>query len=341
MRDSVAVPVAEPSQVGESRRVASALAGRSGFDEVGRGKVALVASELANNLARHARGGELVISALIRGKVAGVEILAIDRGPGMADFRRCQVDGFSTAGTPGTGLGAVTRMADEFDSYTVVGQGTVLLARLWASPPPPRRPGDALELGAVCLPVAGEQECGDAWASAEPSPGRVLVMVADGLGHGPLAATASNAAVAVLRGGRAGADPADILRATHEALRGTRGAAVAVALVDLGRREVRFAGVGNIAATVLGPGSRHGLASLPGVVGLEIRKVQEFAQPWPPAALLVMNSDGLTTQWRLERSSPLASRHPALIAGALYRDHARGRDDATVVVARDGGAGPG
>lgn len=337
MRDSVAVPVADPSQVGESRRIASALAGRSGFDEVGRGKVALVASELAGNLARHARGGELIVSALARGKVAGLECLAIDRGPGMADFRRCLADGFSTAGTPGTGLGAVARLADEFDAFTVVGQGTVLLARLWASPLPTPGPraGDALEVGAVCLPVAGERESGDAWASAWPSPGLGLLMVADGLGHGPLAAAASNAAVAALRRGAGGTSPAEILRAAHEALKGTRGAAVAVALVDLGRREVRFAGIGNISATVLSPGARHGLVSLPGVVGLEIRKVQEFAQPWPPGSLLVMHSDGLATHWRLDRASPLASRHPGVVAGALYRDHARGRDDVTVVVARD------
>ena len=339
MRDTVAVPVAEPSQVGEARRIASALAVRSGLDEVARGKVALAASELAGNLARHAKGGELVISAIARESVAGVEFLAIDRGPGMADFRRCLADGYSTAGTPGTGLGAVARLADEFDAQTAVGQGTVLLARIWDAPPEPPSPrhGPALEVGSVCLPVAGERECGDAWAMLGTSTARALIIVADGLGHGPLAAAASGAAVASMRAGGEGASPSEVLSACHRALRGTRGAADAVGLVDRDRREVRYAGAGNISGTVISADARHGLVSLPGIVGVDVRKVQEFAQPWPPGSLLVMHSDGLATHWKLDRNSPLASKHPGVIAGVLYRDHARGRDDATVVVAREGG----
>lgn len=336
MRDSVALAVSEPSRAGEARRAASALAGPAGFDEVGRGKVALVATELANNLLQHARSGELILSILDRGGVGGVEILSVDRGPGMADFRRCLADGYSTGGTPGNGLGAVARASDEFDAHTVQGQGTVIAARLWASPPAPSRPGSGLEVGAVCLPVAGEQECGDAWAAVEPSSGRTLLMVADGLGHGPKAAEASAAAIAALRAG-AGPSPEEVIRAAHEALKGTRGAAVAVALVDRHRREVRFAGVGNVAATVLVGEERRGLVSHNGTVGLEVRKVQEFSQPWPAGALLVMHSDGLTTHWKPDRRLMAGLRVPSVIAGVLYRDFARGRDDVTVAVARDGG----
>jgi len=339
MRQTLALPVSESSQVGEARRIASALADRAGFDEVGRGRVALVATELAGNLARHAQRGELVISVLRVGASAGVELLSIDRGPGVADFARCLVDGYTTAGTPGTGLGAVARHSDEFDAHSTPGQGTVLVARLWAAKETPSRPGGSLEVGAICLPVAGEQECGDAWGAIEPAPGRTLLMVADGLGHGPLAAIASDAAVASLRAGAGpGSNPPDAIRDAHRALKGTRGAAVPVALVDHEARQVRFAGVGNITATVIGPDARHGLVSHNGTVGLEVRKVQEFVQPWVPGSILLMHSDGLTSQARLERHSPLASRHPAVVAGVLYRDFARARDDATAVVARDGGA---
>lgn len=334
MRDSVALPVSEPSRAGEARRVASAMAERAGFDEVGRGKVALVATELANNLLGHARGGELIFTVLDRGGAGGVEILAVDRGPGMADFRRCLVDGYSTGGTPGNGLGAVARLSADFDVHSAPGEGTSMVARLWASPPPRARAGTGLEIGAVCLPVAGEVECGDAWAAVEPEPGRALILLADGLGHGPDAAVASRAAVEVLRRG-AGPDPADVLRAAHEALKGTRGAAVSVASVDRGRGEVRFAGVGNVSGTIVAADGRHGLVSHNGTVGQEARKIQEFARPWPEGALLVMHSDGLTTHWKLDRGSPLASRHPSVIAGVLYRDGSRGRDDVTVVVARD------
>jgi len=336
MRDSVALPVEEPSQAGEARRLASVLADRAGFGELGRGKVALVTSELANNLARHARSGELILSIIRRGAVVGVEVLAVDRGPGMADLRRCLVDGYSTGGTPGTGLGAVARIADEFDAYSVEGQGSAIVARLWGSTPSPSRPGSVLDVGAVCLPVAGESESGDAWATVEPSPGRTLLMVADGLGHGPKAAEASAAAVGTLRSG-AGPDPAEVIRAANVALRETRGAAVAVALVEHDRREVRFAGVGNIVAAVLHGEDRHGLVSHNGTVGLDARKIQEFTRPWLGGALLVMHSDGLATHWKPDRRLISVQKHPSVIAGVLYRDHSRGRDDVTVVVARDGG----
>ncbi len=334
MRETVALPVSDPSRTGEARRIAATLAERAGFDDVGRGRVALVATELANNLIQHAGGGELVLS-LVHGRgVGGVEVLSLDKGPGMADFARCRVDGYSTGGTPGNGLGAVARVADEFDAETGPGRGSVLWARLWASARPPAPPGGELEWGGVCLPVAGELECGDGWAVVEESPWKSTVMVVDGLGHGPPAAEAADRALGVMQGA-AGLPPADVVRLAHEALKGTRGAALSVASIDRGRREVRFCGVGNIAAAVLGVDARHGLISLSGIVGLEIRKPQEFAQPWPDGALMVLHSDGITARWKLDRRTPLASRPAPLVAGALYRDHSRGRDDSTVVVARD------
>ena len=339
MRDSVALAVSEPSQAGEARRLASVLADRAGLAEVGRGKVALIATELASNLVRHARGGELVLTIVAAGPVLGVEILALDKGPGMANFRRCLADGYSTGGTPGNGLGAIVRNAHEFDHHTEIGQGSALLARVWASPPPAGLPGGGLDWGSVCLPVAGEQECGDAWGLVEVSTGRSMVMLADGLGHGPEAARASKAAVEALKKSP-GMDPPGVIQAAHEALKTTRGAAVAVASIDRGRREIRFAGVGNIAATILGPDDRRGLVSHNGTVGIDMRKVQEFVNPWPDGSLLVMHSDGLTAHWKLDRASPLASRHPSLIAGVLYRDFARERDDSTVVIARERGPRP-
>ena len=76
-----------------------------------------------------------------------------------------------------------------------------------------------------------------------------------------------------------------------------------------------------------------------GTVGHVTRKVQEFVYPWLPGALVIMHSDGLGTQWSLERYPGLALRDPALIAGVLYRDFQRGRDDVTVLVAREAARG--
>src|SRR5262249_39127646 len=130
-------------------------------------------------------------------------------------------------------------------------------------------------------------------------------------------------------------DPAAILDLIHGALRSTRGAAVAVVEVDRANEQVRCAGVGNISGTILAAGASRGPVWHKGTVGHALHKVQEFAYPFPAGALLVLHSDGLATSWRLDRYPGLAARHPSLVAGVLYRDFKRGRDDVTVLVARD------
>jgi anti-sigma regulatory factor (Ser/Thr protein kinase) len=331
LQTSVAISVTDSSQVGEARRAAAALAGRLGFDETRGGQVAIVATEAAANLVKHARDGVLLLRALEEGGCAGVEVLALDRGPGMADLARCLRDGYSTAGSPGTGLGSIARLSAFMDVYSNPA-GTALLARLWSGAPPARPATPGLEHAAVSLPRPGEVVCGDAWA-VRRSGAQSLCLVADGLGHGPFAADAANEAVRVLHD-NLGLGPAEILRTIHLALRATRGAAVALAAVDVEQEEVRFAGVGNISASVLAGTSSQSLMSHNGTVGHEARRFQELTYPFPPGALLVMHSDGLTARWSLSAYPGLAGRDPALVAGVLCRDFQRGRDDVTVLAAR-------
>ena len=333
----IVLAIDDSSMTGEARRAAAAMAGRLGFDETGAGRVAIVATEAATNLWKHAQGGGLVIQGVESGTVGGVEILSVDRGPGMVDVDRCLADGYSTAGSPGTGLGAIGRLSDEFNVHSLPGVGTVTMARLWPSKPPVDAPGPGLEFGAVSLPLAGEEVCGDGWA-IEQLPGRSLVFVVDGLGHGPQAAEAAREAILVF-GELSSLAPTEIIKSAHNALRSTRGAALAVSRVDFDRGEVQFAGVGNIAGAILGaPGERStSLVSHNGTVGHTIRKIQEFVYPWSPGSLLVMHSDGLGSQWNLDRYPGLAASHPGLVAGTLYRDFRRIRDDVTVVAAREEG----
>ncbi len=333
MSNSIALPILEPSQAGEARRRAIAFADRLGFNETERGKVGLVVTEVANNLVRHAQDGVLILQSLEKNNIAGVEILALDKGPGFDNISECLQDGFSTAGTSGNGLGAMTRLSTFFDIYSVPRVGTALLAHLWASPLPLNQPRDNLKLGAVNLPKTGEEISGDTWASAQ-SDNRSLLLVADGLGHGVQAAKASLEAVRIFRE-NVDRSPKEILEAAHAALRSTRGAVVAIALIDFEHQTIRFAGIGNIAATILSTARNLNLVSHNGTIGHEVRKIQEFIYPWPKGGLLVMHSDGLGTHWRLDRYAGLITRHPSLIAGVLYRDFNRGRDDVTVLVARE------
>jgi hypothetical protein len=153
-------------------------------------------------------------------------------------------DGYSTAATCGTGLGAIARLTDEFDIYSQEGLGTCLVARLFSSPSKGTAPRRAppLALGTVRVPAPGETDCGDNWG-VRAEEGRTTVLLADGLGHGPRAAEASGEAVAALHRASDLA-PAAVLEQVHHALRSTRGAAVAIAQVDIEKEQVRFAGAG-------------------------------------------------------------------------------------------------
>ncbi len=325
---TLTLPVQDATQIGAARRLAVTAAGALGISEVEAGEVALVATELATNLVRHGGGGELLVRPLTRGGDAGLEIVALDRGPGMADVGEALRDGYSTAGTKGAGLGAVRRLSDRFEVFSTPGVGTAVVARLaFADGAGPGR-----LVNGVSVAKPGETACGDAWCWTATTDGWTVV-VADGLGHGPDAAVAASEAVRVFLRYQ-GAGLPDIVSAMHAAMRHTRGAAVGLARLSLGRRELAFAGVGNISGTILATGRSRSLVSLPGIVGHECRKIQEFLYPWTEQAIVVLYSDGLQSRWTLDRYPVLASRDPALVAALLYRDFARGRDDVTVVVGR-------
>lgn len=322
------VAVADPSQVGQARRAGAAVARAAGLDDTGVARVALVVTESATNLLRHGGGGQILVQATT-GVERSVEILALDRGPGMASVAACLADGYSTAGTSGTGLGAVRRASEIFDVYTRRGAGTAVFSRVGHGATP--RP--AIGVGGLAVPKAGEDVCGDAW-DAEWSTRGATIVVLDGLGHGALAWEAADAGVAAFRRAR-GARPGLRVEAIHAALRSTRGAAVGVAAIDLGTRTVSFAGLGNVAAVLVADGGIRRLVSQNGTAGQAARRIDEFQYPWPHRGMLVLHSDGLGTPRDLAAFPGLGGRHPALVAGVLYRELARGRDDVTVVVARE------
>jgi anti-sigma regulatory factor (Ser/Thr protein kinase) len=323
-----AVAVADRSHVAEARRTASELARGIGFSEKDVGRVAIVVTESATNLVKHASGGEILVQAIRHDRRCWVDVLALDRGPGIPNVDQAFRDGFSTRGTPGGGLGAIVRQSDLYDIHSAADIGTAMLARVSAG-----QSCKDVGVGGVCVPKAGQDVCGDGWAVTYDSD-RVRVLLTDGLGHGPLASEASARATEVFLD-RPRLELAEVVGIMHAVLRATRGAALAVADVDRGRGIVQFAGVGNVSGAILAGGESRSMVSMHGTVGHDLRKIQQFQYPWPAGALLVMNSDGLVSSWSLGRYPGLASRAPSLIAAILYRDFHRGHDDTTVVVLRD------
>ncbi len=325
---SVAITAGDESQFGKARRQAFALASALDFDELHCGQIGIAVTEAARNVSSHGGGGDVLLTPWQIGSSAGIDMLALDKGPGIADIGLAMQDGYSTGTTPGTGLGALSRLAPGFQLYSRPGGGTAVFARLLRSTTTAQ---PAARLGAVELPLGTETVSGDGWA-ALLQPGRSVYFMADGLGHGPVASLAQAAALESFRHS-GNQSTKDILQTAHAALQSTRGAAVAVAEINHERGVLRYTGCGNIAAQIVHGTEARSLISMNGTPGHRVGTLQEFAYPWNNGSLLIMHSDGLATRWSLSEYPGLVHRHPSLIAGLLFRDFSRRRDDATVLVA--------
>jgi len=301
------------------------------FSELKQGQIGIIVTEAAANIAAHATQGEMLLCPWGIDGSSGIDILALDNGQGIKDVGRSFEDGFSTAGTAGQGLGAMSRLSSFIQIYTTQGRGTALFARVLKDLSP-IEDEDVLPLGAICLPISGESVCGDAWSMSEGKT-RSIYIVADGLGHGPSAAEASREAVRIFDE-FSHLSPARILAEVHGALGKTRGAAVSVAEVEHEKGLINFAGIGNVAGAILRNGKSRTMVSMNGTVGHTIGKIQQFSYPWEQNSALLLHSDGLGTRWNLDQYPGLSARHPSLIAGVLYRDFCRKRDDVTILVTR-------
>jgi len=379
-----------------ARGAVAALARRVGLGEPRTAETVLAVSELVTNMRKHAVEGSLLLRVLRTPTTAGVEVVVIDRGPGIADVEAAMRDGMSTVGTLGVGLGAVRRLADTFDIHSRPGVGTVQLARFWPRGTPPAATHESV-VGGITRPMSGEETCGDAWAAridvaerapttthattpppepprpfpdwaaltgaARPAPGPpvadhpllhrvsgiraeqtatalpgpgagLMVMMCDGLGHGPSAALAGQAAAHAFLTGTA-RTPERAMEHIHAALRGTRGAAVAIARIEPANKRLLFCGVGNITAALVTDTTRANLLSQPGIAGHRTHRLRTYELPLPDGGALVMHSDGLSERWTPTDLTGLLHHRPAVIAAGLLRHAGTRRDDAGVVITKD------
>jgi anti-sigma regulatory factor (Ser/Thr protein kinase) len=326
------IHVTDSTHVGQARRHAARLADQTNLGETEGGSLAIIVTEMVTNLVKHAGTGTMVVEAITGNGSAGVRLLALDKGPGIRDLSGALRDGYSTAGTAGSGLGAIKRMSHSFDIYSAPGTGTAVLSEFWPGKKIPQHLSP-IDVGVVSVPIKGEEVCGDGWG-AKKTPESVFLMVVDGLGHGILAAEPAREAERVFAQPRSDS-ATSILQYSHDSLKKTRGAAMAVTSLQLERQLVSFAGVGNIGASIVGTETTRGMASHNGTLGHHLQRVQEFTFPWNADSILVMHSDGLKSGWDLKPYPGIRNRHPALIAGVLYRDFSRERDDVTVLIAKN------
>lgn len=322
--------LSDKSGVADARRRAMQMAHSLGLSERLQADAALIVTEAATNIIKYAGRGEIILKGSDEGGVSSLDVIALDRGPGIVNLGAACSDGFSTGGSLGAGLGTIARHSSLFDIYSIAGAGTALMARVGETPAPNR---PLFLIGARSTPKLGQDVSGDAWA-VRVMADKLWVTLLDGLGHGPLAAEASRRAVDIFMRADHGIAPADLLRDVHLGIKSTRGAVMALAKFEPANAILSFAGVGNIVSIVSSGDATQHLLSTDGTVGYNMRSVRPTQTTWSQGNVFIATTDGVSTRWNLNRHPGLLSRHPSLIASVLHRDFARDADDATIVVVK-------
>jgi anti-sigma regulatory factor (Ser/Thr protein kinase) len=125
------IEIAADRDIVKARSEGRALAGRLGFSRTDATLIATAISEIGRNILHHAGAGEVSITETADGDLLGIEVVARDRGPGIADVERALSEGFATGNGLGLGLPGAKRLMDDFSIETEVGRGTTVTMRMW------------------------------------------------------------------------------------------------------------------------------------------------------------------------------------------------------------------
>lgn len=324
-----AIAIADDASVSEARLRARRVAAEQGLGLVQAERLVLIASELARNQLRHAWRGQIAVRAIARGEQRGVEIVAVDEGPGISDPELGLRGVPRGAGSLGVGLAAARENADEIDFDVRIQEGTVVRARVFENEVPRRR-----EVGVFGRPYRLERQSGD-HACFFRSEDRLLIGVCDGLGHGAPAREASGMAMRTFAAHRT-ASPQAILEECHGALGPTRGVVMSVVSLPEGAGScLDLASVGNITIELVRPRGARRFAASSFVLGSPRRgwRPHVEAAPFQPDETLIVFTDGISSRSSISEDLELLREHPIVIAQRLVQRFGRD-DDVLVLVAR-------
>lgn len=132
MDDESRVPINHESDIGAARREGRALADRLSFSTGELTVITTAISELARNIIVYAGHGEVLLRLVKQDGREGIQVIARDDGPGIANVELAMQDGYSTTKSLGLGLPGAKRLMDDFEIVSELGAGTTITMRKWA-----------------------------------------------------------------------------------------------------------------------------------------------------------------------------------------------------------------
>ncbi|WET02406.1 SpoIIE family protein phosphatase [Flavobacterium sp. YJ01] len=310
------------------------LALQLGFTPHRAAETDIIIAELTSNLIKYADGGELLYRANHSGGYNEIEIYCLDRGTGIENVHRIMNDGYSTSNTLGQGLGAIKRLSNDFQIYSMRGWGTVQYIKICDKADIVPAPYDSdFNFSALSVNYPGEKLCGDGYYIKNTRKG-FQIFVGDGLGHGANAHEAVQQALKAFKQ-CAESDPIAILRHIHEQVKKSRGLVATIVCADYGAAVWNICGIGNINTRIYSGLENKTYTPYNGILGHNIpRTLNSTLVPYQKHQIIIMHSDGLRTRWNLSELSSIIKQGPGIIACSLYKDHVRGTDDATILVGK-------
>ena len=309
------------------------MAVSAGFCEKKIAEIDIIIAEIVSNLVKHAGGGQLLVKLVEEHNLQGIEIISIDNGQGMTDVTRMVADGVSTKNTLGHGLGAMKRLSNLFQVYSLKEWGTVILIRIFDEDPPPFRKPPRTDIRSVLLPKQGEKECGDGFFY-NITDDHVKLFLGDGLGHG------KEAAAAVTKAGEAFMDctelePQEIVRHINAAVKKTRGLVGTAAVFEFATKKWRLCGVGNITTKIVSAADTRNYMPYNGIIGLNVPNTLNFQEvEHEKGQQLIMTSDGLKTRWEPVKYPAIYRYDLAILSASILKDFARNTDDMSVAACK-------
>ena len=306
----------------------------SGFDQKKLNEIDLLVAELGSNLVKHADGGEILAAVIKDEGMTALELISIDNGPGISHPDKILQDGFSTTQTLGHGLGSIRRFSDSFEIYTKKDWGTIVLSRVYITPPAKRSRSSSMQLRALIVAKPGETVSGDGCFSMTAEDGTIKLLAADGLGHGIEANRAVIEAIAAFRTFESNS-PSEILRHIHATIKKTRGVVATVVLIDPVKKTWKLCGIGNIATRLNGFQESKNYIPYNGIIGHNIPTTlndQELSHN--DYQQIILCSDGIKSRWEQAKLPSIHKYDLVVQAAAIYKDFGRKTDDMSVVIGR-------
>lgn len=327
--------VSEDADVILAGQRAKAVLTELAFDEPAIEELVLVVHELASNIVKHADVGSITLRPTSDEERSGIEIRARDSGPGITNIDQAVIDGYSTAGSLGGGLGSIRRIMDDvvINSDSDPEVGVEIVATRWSSPSTSNQQSPPLAVGVATRAKPGHDQNGDAFL-IEHGTGQTLVGVIDGLGHGQAAHHASSKAEQYVRV-HSTQPLADLFAGVEQVCRDTRGVVMLLARFDWATAEVTLGSVGNISLRVChSPNPLH-LVTKRGVLGASAPNPVITEWDWDPASVMVVHSDGLTSNWNCDELALHDTNAVPDTANNVLRSLSTRDDDATVLIIRE------